>query len=274
MANQWFRMYSEFAHDPKVQMMSEAMQRRFVTLLCLCCSNNNATLHDDEIAFQMRISEEEWKATKSMFISRNMLSESNKIINWSKRQFCSDSSTERSRKHREQKKAMRQQCTVAAPPPDTDTETDKNTVGSEAETNRECDSEFPDEPENTGEQEPEVETSVKRNDYPEDFSTFFRSWPQTNGSKKKAFQSWKKARDKPSLEKLLSIVDRLKKSDKWQRGIIPHPETWLNGKRWETAEDIQPAGTKPAAEDFTPKEFDPKTLYGDDFDARKFYASA
>ena len=149
-----------------------------------------------------------------------------------------------------------------------------NTVGSEAELNRECDSEFPEEPENTSGQEPEAETSVKRNDYPEDFNTFFRAWPHTNGSKKKAFQAWKKARDKPALEKLLSLVDMLRKSDKWQRGIIPHPETWLNGKRWETAEDIQPAGTKPAAEDFTPKEFDPKTLYGDDFDARTFYASA
>ena len=274
MANQWFRMYSEFAYDPKVQMMSEAMQRRFIMLLCLRCSNNNATLHDEEIAFQLRISDAEWEVTKHLFISKNMLTSDNEIVNWDKRQFCSDSSTERSRKHREQKKAMQQQCNVAATPPDTDTDTDKNTVGSEAEPNRECCFEIPEEPEDTSKQESGAETSVKRNDYPEDFNTFFRSWPQTNGSKKKAFQAWKKARDKPSLEKLLSLVDRLKNSDKWQRGIIPHPETWLNQARWETAEDIQPAGASPTAQDFTPKEFDPKTLYGDDFDARKFYASA
>ena len=94
------------------------------------------------------------------------------------------------------------------------------------------------------------------------------------GRERLAFQAWKKARDKPSLEKLLSLIDMLRKSDKWQRGIIPHPETWLNQARWETAEDIKPAGASPTAQDFTPKEFDPKTLYGDDFDARKFYASA
>lgn len=29
MANPWFRMYSEFATDAKVQMLSEAMQRRY-----------------------------------------------------------------------------------------------------------------------------------------------------------------------------------------------------------------------------------------------------
>ena len=35
----WFRMYAEFATDPKVQMMPEAMQRRLVMLLCLQCGN-------------------------------------------------------------------------------------------------------------------------------------------------------------------------------------------------------------------------------------------
>ena len=29
----WFRMWSEFADDPKVQIMPEAMQRRLVMLL-------------------------------------------------------------------------------------------------------------------------------------------------------------------------------------------------------------------------------------------------
>ena len=35
----WFRMYSEFATDPKVQMLGEADQRRYIMLLCLRCSN-------------------------------------------------------------------------------------------------------------------------------------------------------------------------------------------------------------------------------------------
>lgn len=32
---EWFRMHTEFANDPKIQMLSEAYQRRFVMLLCL-----------------------------------------------------------------------------------------------------------------------------------------------------------------------------------------------------------------------------------------------
>jgi hypothetical protein len=38
--NQWFRMYSEFATDPKVQSMDETLQRRFTMFLCLHCSVN------------------------------------------------------------------------------------------------------------------------------------------------------------------------------------------------------------------------------------------
>ena len=147
----------------------------------------------------------------------------------------------------------------------------KNTVGSEAETNPVCFCE--EKTENLSEQEVKAEEAPRRNNYPEDFDTFFRSWPHTNGSKKKAFAAWKKARDKPDLEKLLAMVDALKKSDKWKRGIIPHPETWLNGNRWETAELAEDESQDQKA-DYTPKEFDPTTLYGDDFDARKFYASA
>ena len=47
MANPWFRMYAEFATDPKVQSMSEAMQRRLTMLLCLRCSDVLATLQED-----------------------------------------------------------------------------------------------------------------------------------------------------------------------------------------------------------------------------------
>ena len=44
----WFRMYAEFATDPKVQMMPEAMQRRLVMLLCLQCGNGIETFHETE----------------------------------------------------------------------------------------------------------------------------------------------------------------------------------------------------------------------------------
>ena len=104
MANPWFRLYSEFAHDPKIQMLSEAMQRRYVMLLCLRCSETLETLHETEIAFQLRLSTEELDETKGLFISKNFIDKHWNLINWDKRQFVSDSSTMRVARHRKKKK--------------------------------------------------------------------------------------------------------------------------------------------------------------------------
>lgn len=104
----WFRMYSEFASDPKVQMMSEAMQRRLVMLFCLQCSNGIETFHVTEretsIAFAMRVSEQELVETKDVFMRRGFIDSDWNLLNWSKRQYESDSSTERVRRYREKQK--------------------------------------------------------------------------------------------------------------------------------------------------------------------------
>lgn len=100
----WFRMYHEFATDPKVQMLSESMQRRYVMILCLRCCNDNVTLQDEEVAFQLRLSNDEWLETKSVLMSKNLITEHNVPASWDKRQMSSDSSAERVRKHRTQKK--------------------------------------------------------------------------------------------------------------------------------------------------------------------------
>lgn len=128
MANPWFRMYSEFATDAKVQSMPEPMQRRLMMLFCLRCSDVLATLHDDELQFALRISNDELAETKALFVRKGFIDEAWNLLNWDKRQFNSDSSTERSRKHREAKKAaagvIETSRNVAATPPDTDTDTE------------------------------------------------------------------------------------------------------------------------------------------------------
>jgi hypothetical protein len=129
MANPWFRLYSEFAHDPKVQMLPEAMQRRYVMLMCLRCSETLETLHETEIAFQLRLSEAELIETKQLFVSKNFIDKQWNLINWDKRQFVSDSSTMRVAKHRQKKKqASNSDETLQKRPSnaiDTDTDTDK-----------------------------------------------------------------------------------------------------------------------------------------------------
>lgn len=123
MANQWLRLYAEFANDPKIQMMSESNQRRYIMLLCIRC-NGDVTLQDEEVAFQLRISNEEWATTKALFVSKSLITDDNKPAAWDKRQFASDSSAARVSKHRAKKKA---ECNVTVTPQiqnrtDTDTE--------------------------------------------------------------------------------------------------------------------------------------------------------
>lgn len=128
----WFRLYHEFATDHKIQMLSEADQRRYIMLLCLRCGNGNVTFHDDLIAFSLRISLEEWETTKNRFIEAKFIDKNNKILNWEKRQYHSDSSTPRVRDYRQRKKqacnvsvtAGNDRETVSVTVPDTDTESE------------------------------------------------------------------------------------------------------------------------------------------------------
>lgn len=132
MSNPWFRMYSEFAHDPKVQMMPEVMQRRYVMLMCMRCSNALVTLQADEIAFHLRIDAAQLEETKALFVAKGFINEAWELLNWEKRQFSSDTSAQRVAKHRAAKKAAEEAARnghVTLPQQksnalDTDTDTD------------------------------------------------------------------------------------------------------------------------------------------------------
>ena len=125
MANAWFRLYSEFVHDPKIQMMSEAMQRRFVMLLCDRCSDVLVTLSDDEMAYRWHISPAELAETKALFIAKGFIEDDWSVVNWNKRQFVSDSSTERTRRYRERKRTSQVTVGDGCDMPDTDTDTEQ-----------------------------------------------------------------------------------------------------------------------------------------------------
>lgn len=131
----WFRLYAEFAHDPKVQMLSETDQRRYIMLLCLRCSNGNVTLQDSEVAFQLRISIDEALDTKRVLTEKGLICNAWQPTAWDVRQFASDSSADRVRKHRENAKlnaasstgmhkVQRRNVTVTTPETETEGETE------------------------------------------------------------------------------------------------------------------------------------------------------
>jgi len=66
---------------------------------------------------------------------------------------------------------------------------------------------------------------------PEDFDTFWQAYPRKVG-KAAAFGKWKSR--KPPLTEVLKALEVQKRCEQWQDiTLVPHPETWLNQKRWE-----------------------------------------
>jgi len=99
-AMKWCRLYAEFALDPKVQVMSEALQRRLVMLFCLQTAEMLRDIDDDELAAALKITPAELAKTKALFLRKGFIRENWQLTNWEKRQFKSDTSTDRVRKHR------------------------------------------------------------------------------------------------------------------------------------------------------------------------------
>ena len=66
-----------------------------------------------------------------------------------------------------------------------------------------------------------------------DFEEIWSLYPRKVG--KKACRNWW-ARHAPSAEvvrKMAETIEKYKKTDQWQRGYIPHPQTFFNQGRWE-----------------------------------------
>jgi len=219
MANAWFRLYAEFATDPKVQMLSESDQRRLVMLFCFRC-NSDVTLQDEEVTFLLRISNDEWQQTKALFIARGFIDESNEILNWDKRQFKSDTSKNRVNAYRERKKqesnndvTLQKRKSNAL---DTDTEQIQNRT--------------------------DIKTLSRKNALDDGFDEFWNQYPKKVG-KDKALIAWKKK--KPKVDVVLKALHWQKQSDQWTKNdgqFIPNPTTYINEGRWQ---DEPPAERMP-----------------------------
>jgi hypothetical protein len=71
------------------------------------------------------------------------------------------------------------------------------------------------------------------------FQIFWEQWPRKQ-DKAGARRAWRKI---PMSEyvAVTAGLQRWRKSEQWARGVIPHPATWLNAKRWMD-EDIPQSG--------------------------------
>lgn len=134
MANPWFRFYAEFATDPKVQFMSEPLQRRYVFALCVTCNGEIEKVTEEELAYAMRITTEEWQDTKRIFIERGLFTADGKVANWQKRQYKCDVADPTNKERQQRYRANKRNGSVTEEKrdvteekrPDTDTDKEKN----------------------------------------------------------------------------------------------------------------------------------------------------
>ena len=70
----------------------------------------------------------------------------------------------------------------------------------------------------------------------EDFELFYKAYPNKK-AKDAALRMWEKRNgERPPIQELLKILEAQKETYDWKKEkgkFIPHPATWLNGKRWE-----------------------------------------
>jgi hypothetical protein len=73
-------------------------------------------------------------------------------------------------------------------------------------------------------------------DYTPDFEAFYGAYPR-KVNKFAAFKVWQKiSPENGTVEKIMAALEAHKKTEDWQKDngqFIPHPSTWLNGRRWE-----------------------------------------
>jgi hypothetical protein len=123
----WFRMYAEFATDPDIQSLAFEDQRHYIVVLCLKCSGTldkeypSADRRYAVIRRTLGLDSTAIDECKRRLMEAGLIDCHWQPMAWDKRQFLSDSSTERVREFR------KRQGNVSETPSETDTESETET---------------------------------------------------------------------------------------------------------------------------------------------------
>jgi len=104
----WFRFYVDVLNNFKVQRLSGQAFKNWVNCLCLAAKGGGILPPLPEIAFALRMSESQAKAAIEELQAAGLLDQTEAGLmphNWSEHQYQSDTSTPRTKKHRERKRS-------------------------------------------------------------------------------------------------------------------------------------------------------------------------
>jgi len=129
----WFRFYNEALDDPKVQRLDGDTFKTWVNLLCLCARHDGLPKSIQDISFALRVDVHGCSTVLSRLADAGLLDRLHGGVDgmhyaihaWDKRQYKSDTSTERVKRFRERSSNATE--TVNETPPDTETDTDTET---------------------------------------------------------------------------------------------------------------------------------------------------
>lgn len=126
--SRWFRSYDEALDDPKVQRLSDALFRAWFNLMCVTSKNKGEPFTIEEVEFRLRLTSTKAKATLAGLIDAGLIDEKDgRYIshNWASRQFKSDVSNERVKRHRQRHCNVTSDVIVTPPEPDQNQNTEQ-----------------------------------------------------------------------------------------------------------------------------------------------------
>jgi hypothetical protein len=206
----WFRLYDDVLNDPKVQKLDGDTFKFWINMLCIASKHGGVLPSLEDMAFELRVSMLVCTMKIDALKAAGLIDGDKRLKphGWEKRQYKSDTSTERVKRFRERSSNVTE--TVTETVPDTDTEADTET-----------------------EQIQIKKTNKKSRSKPladSDFEKFWSSYPKKVG-RGAAERAWKKAVQLATAEEITRIAKVYPWGDDKQ--FIPHPATWLNQQRWQ-----------------------------------------
>lgn len=101
----WFRMHAEAVDDEKLRMLAFEDRWHFVAILCCKCqgildSGSDRDMLERKLAVKLGVQTRELEEIKRRLVEAELVDADWQPLAWDKRQYRSDHSTERVRRHR------------------------------------------------------------------------------------------------------------------------------------------------------------------------------
>jgi hypothetical protein len=135
----WWRAYDDAIDHPKLLKLSDAMHRAWWTLQCVASANGGALPPAADIALRLRMKPSKVALWIAELVNARLIDNCDGVFrphNWDDRQFISDSSTERVKRHRDKKRNVSSHVTGNVSETSNGTAPEQSRADSEAEQSR------------------------------------------------------------------------------------------------------------------------------------------